>query len=120
VTGAASNAVFAADLRKSSSSTVEIRSANTINNYGERTYTGTPVEYPCHVQAVTTQPLGVNLDEVVEYVVYIPVTDLVIDTDAEMKLPAPINDTRPIVRIVDRTDATGPCGTTIYVGRRTN
>ena len=119
MTGAASNAVFAADLRHLSSSTVEIRSVATVNNYGERTYLGTPVSYRCHVQAVTTQPLGFNDDEVVEYVVHIPDTDVVVTTDSEVKLPAPIDDSRPIVRVVQRTDATGPCGTAIYVGRRT-
>lgn len=119
MTGAASNAVFAADLRRLASQTVEVRTASTINDYGERTYTGTPVAYPCHVEAVTSQPTGVTDDAIVEWVVHVPTTDLTIDTDSEIKLPAPINDTRPIVRIIERTDGTGSCGWSIFVGRGT-
>lgn len=117
MTGAASNAVFAADLRRSAGSTVEVRTAATVNAYGERTYTGTPVKYPCHIESVTSQPLGVNDDEIVEWAVHIPTTGLVIDTDSEIKLPPPVDDARPIVRIVERNDATGACGLTVFVGR---
>lgn len=119
MTGAASNAVFAADLRRLASQTVEVRTASTINDYGERTYTGTPITYPCHVEAVTSQPTGVADDAIVEWVVHVPTTGLTIDTDSEIKLPAPINDTRPIVRIIERTDGTGSCGWSIFVGRGT-
>jgi hypothetical protein len=117
MTGAASNAVFAADLRYLSGQTVEIRTASTVNDYGERAYTGTAQTYRCHVEAVTSQPLGVNDDAIVEYAVHIPSIDLAVDTDSEIKLPSPISGTRPIVRIVERFDGVGRCGWTIFVGR---
>jgi hypothetical protein len=119
MTGAASNDVFATDLSTSmTGSTVDIRTTNTRNEYGERTHSGAAVTYPAHVQRVAVNPAGFDDDVTVQYVVSIPSTTIVVDTTAEVVLPAPISGAREIIKVAEHTDAIGRCGVTLYLGTR--
>ena len=93
MTGAASNKAMAAALVDSAGSTVQIRTGSTVNEYGERTWTGTPVDWPAHIERVASNPPGFDDEVLVEWRVLIPSTTITVDTNAEITLPAPLSAT---------------------------
>lgn len=117
MTGAASNDVFATDLKvHMTPDTVQVRTTSTVNNYGERSYTGDPVTFDAYIRRATVEEEGMNRDARVEYVVWIPSTSAAVTTKDQVTLPAPINDTRPVVKSATRRDPLGQTGIVLYIG----
>jgi len=99
--------------------TVEIRTTSTVNNYGERTFTGGATTYDAYILRV--EEARRNADESlidVDYIAYIPNATISADVDSQITLPAPISDTRPIVRVNTKRDPLGQVAQIIYVGSK--
>jgi hypothetical protein len=120
VTGASPSAVFATDLKVNMTPTsVSVRTSSTVNNYGERSYSGDATSYPAYVRRVTQAERDTSEDlERCDYVVYIPDQTLTMETDDQVTLPAPISATRPITKVDIRNDALGQVGLVLFIGRR--
>lgn len=117
VTGAASNDVFATDLAVNMTpDSVQVRTSSSVNNYGERSYSGDAVTFDAYIRRATSEEAGMNRDAVVEYVCWIPSTTADIDTKDQVTLPAPISDVRPVIKAETRRDPLGQTGVVLYVG----
>ena len=120
MTGASPSAVFATDLKVNMTPTsVSVRTSSTVNNYGERSYSGGATSYPAYVRRVTQAERDTSEDlERCDYVVYIPDQTLTMETDDQVTRPAPISATRPITKVDIRSDALGQVGLVLFIGRR--
>lgn len=117
MTGAASNDVFATDLAVNMTpDSVQVRTSSSVNNYGERSYSGDAVTFDAYIRRATSEEAGMNRDAVVEYVCWIPSTTADIDTKDQVTLPAPISDVRPVIKAETRRDPLGQTGVVLYVG----
>ena len=99
--------------------TVQIRTTSTVNNYGERTYTGGATSYDAYI--IRVEEARRNADENlidVDYIAYIPDGSIDVDTDGQITLPAPISATRPIVRVNTKRDPLGQVAQVVYVGAK--
>jgi len=99
--------------------TVEIRTTSTVNNYGERTFTGGATTYDAYILRV--EEARRNADENlidVDYLCYIPDASIAVDVDGQITLPSPISETRPIVRVNTKRDPLGQVAQVIYVGSK--
>lgn len=98
--------------------TVDVRTSSTVNNYGERTFSGSATTYDAHVRRVTRADRGDRNDLAdVDWIVTIPDDSIALAVDDEMTLPAPVSAVRPIVRVNILKDTTGQVGVQAYVGR---
>ncbi len=120
MTGASPSAVFATDLKVQMTPTsVSVRTSSTVNNYGERSFTGDATSYPAYVRKLSLAERDQTEDTAdCEYIVYIPDQSLTLAVDDQVTLPAPISGTRPIRRVDLRSDALGQVGVVIYCGTR--
>lgn len=117
MTGAASNDVFATDLAVNMTpDTIQVRTSSTVNNHGERTYSGSAVTFDAYIRRATVEEAGLNRDAKVEYVAWVPSTTADIDTKDQVTLPAPISDVRPVVKAEIRRDPLGQTGVVLYLG----
>jgi|TARA_R100001463_G_scaffold675_2_gene3040 hypothetical protein len=114
------SAQFATDLKVNMTpDTVSIRTSSTVNNYGERSFSGDATSYDAYIRRSQESDRGDINDLIeVEWVVYIPDTSLTLDVDDQITLPAPISATRPIVQVETRRDPKGQVGVVAYVGRK--
>jgi len=115
---AAPSATFMTDLKVNMTpDTVDIRTTSTTNSYGERTFTGSATSYDCYIMRVEEAQRSVNDDlAVVDYICYIPDSSLTLNVEDQITLPAPISDTRPIVRVNTKRDPLGQVAVVAYVG----
>ena len=118
---AAQSQQFMTDLKVNMTpDTVQIRTSSSVNNYGERTYTGGATTYDAYIMRVEEAQRSVdeNLVEV-DYIAYIPNATIATDTNSQITLPSPISATRPIVRVNTKRDPLGQVAQVIYVGVKT-
>ena len=117
---ASPSAVFIADLeRNMTPDSVSIRTTSTVNNYGERTWTGGTTSYDAYVRRANEADRDVNVDNIdYDYVAYIPSSSLTLSVDDEITLPAPLSAIRPIVKVETRKDALGQVAVVAYVGSK--
>jgi hypothetical protein len=117
---AAQSQQFMTDLKVNMTpDTVQIRTTSTVNNYGERTYTGGATSYDAYI--IRVEEARRNADENlidVDYIAYIPDGSIDVDTDGQITLPAPISATRPIVRVNTKRDPLGQVAQVVYVGAK--
>jgi len=99
--------------------TVQIRTTSTVNNYGERTYTGGATTYDAYIMRVeeARRTADENLSDV-DYIAYVPNASIAVDVTDQITLPAPISATRPIVRVNTKRDPLGQVAQVIYVGTK--
>ena len=99
--------------------TVEIRTTSSVNNYGERTYTGGATTYDAYILRVeeARRSADENLIDV-DYLCYIPDASIAVDVTGQITLPSPISETRPIVRVNTKRDPLGQVAQVIYVGSK--
>ena len=97
--------------------TVQIRTTSTVNNYGERTYSGSATSYDAYIIRVeeSRRSADENLRDI-DYIAYIPDGTIAADVDSQITLPAPISATRPIVRVNTKRDPLGQVAQVVYVG----
>ena len=99
--------------------TVQIRTASTVNSYGERTFTGGATTYDAYIMRVEEAQRNVDENLVdVDYIAYIPNATIETDVDSQITLPSPISATRPIVRVNTKRDPLGQVAQVIYVGNK--
>ena len=99
--------------------TVDIRTTSTVNNYGERTYTGGATTYDAYI--IRVEEARRNADENlidVDYIAYIPDASIAIDVSGQITLPSPISETRPILRVNTKRDPLGQVAQVVYVGTK--
>jgi len=99
--------------------TVQIRTASTVNSYGERTYSGSATTYDAYI--IRVEEARRNADENlidVDFIAYIPNATIAVDVTGQITLPAPISDTRPIVRVNTKRDPLGQVAQVVYVGAK--
>ena len=99
--------------------TVEIRTTSSVNNYGERTYTGGATTYDAYILRVeeARRSADENLIDV-DYLCYIPDASIAVDVTGQITLPSPISETRPIDRVNTKRDPLGQVAQVIYVGSK--
>lgn len=99
--------------------TVSIRTTSTVNSYGERTYSGAATTYDAYIIRVeeARRTADENLSDV-DYIAYIPNATITVDITSQITLPAPISETRPIVRVNTKRDPLGQVAQVIYVGSK--
>ena len=99
--------------------TVSIRTTSTVNSYGERTYSGGATTYDAYIIRVeeARRTADENLSDV-DYIAYIPNATIAVDITSQITLPAPISETRPIVRVNTKRDPLGQVAQVIYVGSK--
>ena len=99
--------------------TVQIRPTSTVNNYGERTYSGGATTYDAYIIRVEESRRNAEEDLVdIDYIAYIPNATIAADVDSQITLPAPISETRPIVRVNTKRDPLGQVAQIVYVGSK--
>ena len=97
--------------------TVQIRTTSTVNNYGERTYSGSATSYDAYIIRVEESRRSADeILRVIVYIAYIPDGTIAADVDSQITLPAPISATRPIVRVNTKRDPLGQVAQVVYVG----
>ena len=114
------SAQFMTDLKVNMTpDTVEIRTTSTVNNYGERTYTGGATTFDAYILRVeeARRSADENLIDV-DYLCYIPDASIAVDVTGQITLPSPISETRPIVRVNTKRDPLGQVAQVIYVGSK--
>jgi hypothetical protein len=117
---AAQSQQFMTDLKVNMTpDTVQIRTTSTVNNYGERTYSGGATTYDAYILRVEEARRSADENLVdVDYIAYIPNATIAVDTDSQITLPAPISETRPIVRVNTKRDPLGQVAQVVYVGTK--
>lgn len=114
---AAPTAQFWTDLKVNMTpDTVDIRTSSTVNNYGERTFSGGATSYDAYIRRANTADRGEDESTVIDWVVYIPDSSLTLDVEDQITLPAPVSATRPLVKVETRKDQRGQVGVVAYVG----
>ena len=95
------------------------RTTSTVNNYGERSYSGGATTYDAYIIRVEEAQRSVDDNLVdVDYIAYIPNATIAADTDSQITLPSPISETRPIVRVNTKRDPLGQVAQVVYVGAK--
>ena len=96
---------------------IQVRTTSTVNSYGERTYSGANVSYDAYIVRVdeAMRTPEENLIDV-DYIVYIPNATIAVAITSQITLPAPISETRPIVRVNTKRDPLGQVAQVVYVG----
>ena len=119
---AAPSATFMTDLLVNMTpDTVDVRTSSTVNDYGERTFSGSVATYDAYVRRITGADRGLSKDEaVVEWLVYILSRTLALAVDDEITLPAPLSGIRPIVKVTVMKDNYGQVGVTAHVGQKSS
>lgn len=97
--------------------TVDVRTSATVNDYGERTFSGGATTYDCWIRRAEVAERDIDERIVIEWVVYIPDDSLTLNVDDQLTLGAPVSATRPVVRADSRRDETGQVAVVAYVGR---
>ncbi len=117
---ASPSAAFIADLvRNVTPDSVSIRTTSTVNDYGERTWTGGTTSYDAYVRRANEADRDANVDNIdYDYVAYIPSSSLTLNVADEITLPAPLSAIRPIVKVETRKDALGQVAVIAYGGTR--
>ncbi len=117
---AAQSQQFMTDLKVNMTpDTVQIRTTSTVNNYGERSYSGGATTYDAYIMRVEEAQRNVDENlENVDYIAYIPNATIAADIDSQITLPSPISATRPIVRVNTKRDPLGQVAQVVYVGSK--
>ena len=116
---AAQSQQFMTDLKVNMTpDTVQIRTTSTVNNFGERSYTGSATSYDAYIIRVEAarRNADVNLSDV-DFICYIPDASIAVDPEGQITLPSPISATRPIIRVNTKRDPLGQVAQVIYVGK---
>ena len=110
------SAQFMTDLKVNMTpDTTDIRTTSTVNNYGERSFTGSATTYDCYIRRANEAER--EMDELVKiaWVVYIPDSSLTLNVGDQITLGAPVSATRPLVKVETRKDPLGQVGVVAYV-----
>ena len=113
------SAQFMTDLKVNMTpDTTDIRTTSTVNNYGERSFTGAATTYDCYIRRANEAEL--DMDDLVKiaWVVYIPDSSLTLNVEDQITLGAPVSATRPLVKVETRKDPLGQVGVVAYVGNK--
>jgi hypothetical protein len=115
---AAPSAQFMTDLKVNMTpDTVDVRTSPTLNNYGERSYTGSTTTYDAYITRRNDAGRGLDTDDIdYDYIVYIPDASLTLNVQDQITLPSPVSAVRPIVKVSTRKDPLGQVGVVAYVG----
>ena len=115
----ASTVQFLTDIKNDMTpDTVEIRTTSTVNNYGERAFSGAATTYDCYIRRANEAER--DMDDLVKiaWVVYIPDASLTLNVEDQITLGAPVSATRPLVKVETRKDPLGQVGVVAYVGNK--
>jgi len=117
---AAPSQTFMTDLKVNMTpDTIQVRTTSTVNSYGERTYSGANVSYDAYIIRVDEARRNAEENLIdVDYICYVPDTTIAIAITSQITLPAPISETRPIVRVNTKRDPLGQVAQVIYVGTK--
>ena len=116
---AAPSATFTTDLKVNMTpDSADIRTTSTVNNYGERAFTGSATTYDCYIRRANEAER--DMDELVKiaWVVYIPDSSLTLNVEDQITLGAPVSATRPLVKVETKKDPLGQVGVIAYVGNK--
>ena len=115
---AAPSQTFMTDLKVNMTpDTIQVRTTSTVNSYGERTYSGANVSYDAYIIRVDEARRNAEENLIdVDYICYVPDATIAIGITSQITLPAPISETRPIVRVNTKRDPLGQVAQVIYVG----
>ena len=99
--------------------TVQVRTSSTLNNYGERTFTGSAATYDAYIRQISETERTASTDgAIADWVVYIPSDTVTLEIDDELTLPAPVSAIRPVVRVDIKKDPGGQVGVIAFVGQK--
>ena len=116
---ASPSATFMTDLKVNMTpDSADIRTTSTVNNYGERAFSGSATTYDCYIRRANEAER--NMDDLVKiaWVVYIPDASLTLNVEDQITLGAPVSATRPLVKVETRKDPLGQVGVVAYVGNK--
>ena len=116
---AAPSATFMTDLKVNMTpDSADIRTTSTVNNYGERAYTGGATSYDCYIRRANEAER--DMDDLVKsaWVVYIPDSSLTLYVEEQITRGAPVSATRPLVKVETKKDPLGQVGVIAYVGNK--
>ena len=113
------SAQFMTDLKVNMTpDSTDIRTTSTVNNYGERAYTGGATTYDCYIRRANEADRDVDETTKIAWVVYIPDASLTLNVEDQITLGAPVSATRPLVKVETRKDPLGQVGVVAYVGNK--
>mgnify|MGYP006407999543 FL=1 len=113
------SATFTTDLKVNMTpDTTDIRTTSTVNNYGERAYTGSATSYDCYIRRANEADRDVDEMKKIAWVVYIPDSSLTLNVEDQITLGAPVSATRPLVKVETKKDPLGQVGVIAYVGNK--
>jgi hypothetical protein len=116
---AAPSATFLTDLKVNMTpDTVDIRTTSTVNNYGERAFTGSATTYDAYIRRANEADRDENELTKVAWVVYIPDSSLTLNVEDQITLPSPISAIRPLVKVETKKDPLGQVAVVAYVGNK--
>ena len=116
---AAPSATFLTDLKVNMTpDTVDIRTTSTVNNYGERAFSGSATTYDCYIRRANEADRDENELTKVAWVVYIPDSSLTLNVEDQITLPSPISAIRPLVKVETKKDPLGQVAVVAYVGNK--
>ena len=116
---ASPSATFLTDLKVNMTpDTVDIRTTSTVNNYGERAFTGGATTYDAYIRRANEADRDENELTKIAYVVYIPDSSLTLNVEDQITLGAPVSATRPLVKVETKKDPLGQVGVIAYVGNK--
>ena len=113
------SAQFMTDLKVNMTpDTTDIRTTSTVNNYGERAYSGSATTYDCYIRRANEAERDADDLVKIAWVVYIPDSSLTLNVEDQITLPAPVSDTRPLVKVKTMKDPLGQVAVVAYVGNK--
>ena len=113
------SAQFMTDLKVNMTpDTIEFRTSSTMNNYGERTFSGSAVSYDAYIRRANEAERDMDEKKKIDWVIYVPDSSLTLNVEDQVTLGAPISATRPLVKVETRKDPLGQVGVVAYVGNR--
>ena len=113
------SAQFMTDLKVNMTpDTTDIRTTSTVNNYGERTYTGGATTYDAYIRRANEADRDENELTKIAWVVYIPDSSLTLNVEDQITLPSPVSGTRPLVKVRTAKDPLGQVAVVDYVGNK--
>ena len=116
---AAPSAPFMTDLKVNMTpDSADIRTTSTVNNYGERAYTGSATSYDCYIRRANEAERDMDDFVKIAWVVYIPDASLSLNVEDQITVGAPVNATRPLVKVETKKDPLGQVGVIAYVGNK--
>ena len=116
---ASPSATFMTDLKVNMTpDSADIRTTSTVNNYGERAYSGSATTYACYIRRANEADRDVDELTKSAWVVYIPDSSLTLNVEDQITLGAPVSATRPLVKVETRKDPLGQVGVVAYVGNK--